>query len=316
MDVKNKKILFWMSQNARISIKELAKKIGLNENTTFYRLKKLEENEIILGTHTIIDNTLLGFQGFRAYIKFKGTTTEKENEIVKWLKAQDEAHVITLNTGFVDCLVISWVKHVNDFHEFIHRFKENYKKNTEILEITPYVKAHHFNRNYLVEKGNDTIITIGNNKEVSFDDLDIEILKLISQNARLSSLEISKELGVQSRTVIERIKKLEKKEIIKGYSINLNIEKIGYEYHKLNILFEKNVKYPELISYASNIKNTLFIDETTGKYDFELNLEVKNTEELEKIIRKIKEDFEGIKELQMFRLKRFEKFVYIPENVN
>ncbi len=315
MDVKNKKILFEMSQNSRISLKELAKKVGLNENTTLYRLKKLEKNEVILGTHAIIDNTLLGFLGFRVYIKFKGTTAEKEKEITEWLKKQDEAHVITINTGFVDCLVISWVKHTIDFHEFIHKFKEHYKDHSEILEISPYVRAHHFNRNYLVEKGNNKVITIGNEKEVNFDDLDTDILKLLSQNARLSSLEISKKLQVQSRTIIERIKKLEKKEIIKGYSINLNIEKIGYEYHKLNIIFEKNIKYPQLISYSSNIKNTLFIDETTSKYDYELNLEVKDYAELEGIINKIKEDFKGIKELQMFRLKRFEKFVYIPENV-
>ena len=54
------------------------------------------------------------------------------------------------------------------------------------------------------------------------DDLDLSILCALRENARISNLELSKMLGVSEATVRRRIKMLEDKGIIKGYSALIN----------------------------------------------------------------------------------------------
>ena len=54
------------------------------------------------------------------------------------------------------------------------------------------------------------------------DDLDLSILCALRENARITNLELSKKLGVSEATVRRRIKMLEDKGIIKGYSALIN----------------------------------------------------------------------------------------------
>ncbi len=54
------------------------------------------------------------------------------------------------------------------------------------------------------------------------DDLDLSILCALRENARISNLELAKLLGVSEATVRRRIKMLEDKGIISGYSALIN----------------------------------------------------------------------------------------------
>lgn len=313
MDLKDKKIIYELSKNSKISLNELSKKVELNKTTTHYRLQKLQQNQTILGTHAIIDYSALGLVGNRAYLNFQNTNTEKEKEIINWLKKRPDVHVLTTNIGFTDIVLISWNENQLIFHELIKKIKEKYHKELQIIEICPYVKAHHFTRNYLLNTKEFEILTIGNQKKLQLDELDKKILETLCDDARQTTLSISNKTKSTPRTIIDRIKKLEKNKIIIGYSINLNYEKLGIEYHKLNIVFGQNINYTKLLSFAAKIPETVFVDETTSKYDFELNLEVKNHSKVEEIIKMIKNEFENIKEIKTFKLKKFEKFVYIPK---
>jgi len=315
MDVKDKKLIYELSGNSRMPLNKLAKAINSSSSMTTYRIRRLFEDKIILGTYAIIDNSLLGFKGFRIYLKFTGTTTSKQDEIFNWLMEQKEVSVLNETTGFIDCSIISWAKKNIDFHNFVKRLKERYQDYISDLEISNYIKVHHFTRDYLLENNNinNKIITIGEREEIeNHDEMDLKILIILSKNARKSSLEISKELKCQPKTVIERIRKLENRKIIKGYGINLDIEKFGYEYQKANIIFTKRINYNKLLSYVSTIKNSVYVDESTNQDDLELNMEVKNYKERDKIINSMRDVFGGLKEVRYFQIKRFMKLSYIP----
>lgn len=55
----------------------------------------------------------------------------------------------------------------------------------------------------------------------NIDDLDLEILKFLQENARAQCNEIAKSVGVSDRTVARRIKRMESNGIIKGYRVEL-----------------------------------------------------------------------------------------------
>lgn len=62
------------------------------------------------------------------------------------------------------------------------------------------------------------------------DEVDLKIIRSLSENARKSYREIAKELHISLSTVANRIKRLEKEAVINGYLPIIDYNKIGYEY--------------------------------------------------------------------------------------
>lgn len=60
------------------------------------------------------------------------------------------------------------------------------------------------------------------NKEISLDQIDLSILQLMQENARISNADIARELDMAPSAVLERVKKLEQKNIILQYTTRLN----------------------------------------------------------------------------------------------
>ena len=59
------------------------------------------------------------------------------------------------------------------------------------------------------------------------DDKDRKLLDLLQENARLSNAELAEAVGLTASSVHERVKKLERQGIIKGYVAVLDAEKLG-----------------------------------------------------------------------------------------
>ena len=62
---------------------------------------------------------------------------------------------------------------------------------------------------------------------------DVKILSLLKKNAKLSSREISEKTSIPVTTVHNKIKKMEKEGVIKGYRAVLDKKKLGHHIHAL-----------------------------------------------------------------------------------
>ena len=60
------------------------------------------------------------------------------------------------------------------------------------------------------------------------DAIDLKIIEKLKVNARVSFVEIGKQIGLSPSSFRERIQKLEDMEVIKGYSVELNTKKLGF----------------------------------------------------------------------------------------
>lgn len=58
--------------------------------------------------------------------------------------------------------------------------------------------------------------------EVSLDTIDLQILNLVQNNARISNADLARELSMAPSAVLERVKKLEQKKVITGYTAQIN----------------------------------------------------------------------------------------------
>lgn len=61
------------------------------------------------------------------------------------------------------------------------------------------------------------------------DDTDRSILSLLQENARISNSEIARQIGMAPSAVLERIRKLEARGVIRGYEVRVAPEAVGAE---------------------------------------------------------------------------------------
>lgn len=61
------------------------------------------------------------------------------------------------------------------------------------------------------------------------DAIDAQILGIIQENARTSNAEIARQVGMAASAVLERIRKLEERGVIKGYQVSLEPKHLGLD---------------------------------------------------------------------------------------
>jgi Lrp/AsnC family leucine-responsive transcriptional regulator len=91
----------------------------------------------------------------------------------------------------------------------------------------------------------------------TLDEVDWQILSILQVEARISFKELGQRIGLTGTAIAERVRKLEDEDIIEGYTIRLNREKIGLPvtaFFKLRVniehckqLREMAVSLPEII---------------------------------------------------------------------
>ncbi|MFT3825056.1 MAG: Lrp/AsnC family transcriptional regulator [Chitinophagaceae bacterium] len=58
--------------------------------------------------------------------------------------------------------------------------------------------------------------------DITLDDIDLQILELMQNNGRISNADLARELSMAPSAVLERVKKLEQKNVITGYTAQIN----------------------------------------------------------------------------------------------
>jgi DNA-binding Lrp family transcriptional regulator len=115
---------------------------------------------------------------------------------------------------------------------------------------------------------------------MELNETDIKILKNLLEDARFSSRQIAKNVGVSVGTVLSRIKKMEEDGLIKGYVVILDHEKLGYE---LTVVTEITVSKGRLVEMEKEIAKmpgVCGVYDVTGLTDAVIIAKFKSREDL------------------------------------
>ncbi len=99
MDNLDKKIIFELQKNGRLSNFEIAEKVGLSPSPCLRRIKNLEKNKVISGYTAIVDEELFGFP-VTAFVSVR-----LENQTDGTLKKFEEG--ISSLVEVVDCWLVT-----------------------------------------------------------------------------------------------------------------------------------------------------------------------------------------------------------------
>ncbi|MGB9725920.1 MAG: Lrp/AsnC family transcriptional regulator [Fervidicoccaceae archaeon] len=122
-------------------------------------------------------------------------------------------------------------------------------------------------------------------EEIALEEVDLKIIKALAGNARGSLKEISEVVGIPISTAFSRIRKLEQQGIIKGYTVSVNQDKLGY---KITAIIHFSVDGPyleEIEKQLASKENVIFLYDTTGDFDIIAVARFKSIEELDRFIK-------------------------------
>lgn len=118
-----------------------------------------------------------------------------------------------------------------------------------------------------------------------FDKLDLNILKMLSANARKPYLEIARECGVSGGAVHQRIQRLTAAGVIQGSECIINPASVGYETCAYVGFFLRDPsQFNHVINELRKIPEVVECHFTTGQYDIFVKLYARNNDHLLNIL--------------------------------
>jgi Lrp/AsnC family transcriptional regulator for asnA, asnC and gidA len=291
LDVKDKKLLYELDNNARQSIPQISKKLGLHNNVVRYRINRLEKLGIIKEYYTVIDSYKLGYFVIKFYTQFQNISSNIKNEIINYLKNSEITWVVASLEGEFDLDAIFWVRDINEFYTFWELTLQQFGKYFKDPRILYQIQAISYKNSFLLDlkerPENEKFEVSGQVKKIVIDDIDYDILKILSSNARIPSINLSKKLNLSSNTIKYRLRHLIKLDIIQGFRANIDFSKLGYINVKADLFLNNFNNKQKLIHYVKKHPNLLCIMNSIGYSNLELEFNVKNTHQFYEIMREI-----------------------------
>lgn len=151
--------------------------------------------------------------------------------------------------------------------------------------------------------------------EESLDELDKRIVEELCISSQGSYRQIAKRLGIHPTTLIQRVKSLEERGIIKGYRANVDYLKLGYEFMALVHVYVEG----DLLDVQRRIKeidDVVAIFDVTGECDSIAWVVCRNREEFSGVIKRML-TLPGVKKTNTYVVLNVIKdpYDFIPELV-
>lgn len=127
-------------------------------------------------------------------------------------------------------------------------------------------------------------------KKYFLDDVDHQILDTLIENARTPFTDIAKKLNVSAGTIHVRVKKMEDEGVIKGATLTIDYEKMGFSFiAHVGIFLDKTSYTKDVIHSLEKIPYVTIAYVTAGKYNIFCKIRAKDTTHAKDIIYKIDE---------------------------
>lgn len=114
---------------------------------------------------------------------------------------------------------------------------------------------------------------------IKLDEIDLQILKLLQSNARITNKELATQLSLTTTPIYERVKRLERLKVIDRYVALINPKTVGKDLIALCMLrLEKHTKskLADFEAHVSTIPEVVECYHLAGQYDYHLKVIVRD----------------------------------------
>ncbi|SFN39398.1 Lrp/AsnC family transcriptional regulator [Variovorax sp. OV329] len=125
-------------------------------------------------------------------------------------------------------------------------------------------------------------------KENNYDSIDLALLRELLKDSRRSLQEIGQQVGLSSTACWNRIKQLESAGVIEGYTVKVDLERLGFQNSvivQVNLESHSDETLYEFGRVLQTIPEVLEAHLISGDYDYLIRIAVKDTRDYERLLR-------------------------------
>ena len=119
------------------------------------------------------------------------------------------------------------------------------------------------------------------------DEVDAQILNVLQEDCQLSLRKIADKIQISGVMTASRIKNLEDKGILKGYTAILDPVKLGYDLTAVIFIQTEGGYIKDLENELSQMSNVITIYEITGDFDIVAIVKLKDRDSLNSLIKNL-----------------------------
>lgn len=286
LDDIDRSVLYALHLDARKPVSELARECGLTREVVDYRLRKLQREGILKGFIARINQSYFCEGVGTLLMKCSRSDEQRFREAVAFLQGHRAVNWMAELCGTYDLVITLLYRDVEDLANTIAKMAESMRGVLRQHDLSLYIDEYKFAREGIIRPdardrlaGKSPIRFRAQNRHLAdLDATDIAILSLLAEDARKRNVDIAKAVGLSEDAVRLRIRRLEEREVIFGYTAVLDLGGYGLEEYYVGIHLEQmTAKAAEGIrDYARKNPFIGYCVRSAGKYDLVMSLYARN----------------------------------------
>ncbi len=297
------------------SMKLLRKESGLREHTLRYALHRLQTRGVCTPL-PFINLHRLGFTILNVFFSVGSQRKATNDALLRAFLAVPEVVWVGEFGGEYQYGIAICTPQIGAAHELITAFSAKFKNVFFDKAVSVQYATTVFPRRYLSTKrfSAKPLVCRFTREQTNLDELDRRILEAVATPGNISNRQLAQKLGIPASTVDLRMRKLQERNVIEGQLMAVDCTRYGYQSFKL-LIYSKGVDSQVSLALQKFCDRNPFVTyliECLGNWDYEIGIEVAQTEQVTGIMQEIYEEFgsavSNVKLLAKFKDIKFRWF--------
>jgi len=247
-------------------------------------------------------------QGTRSYhllLKLEGTPIETEKELERFFLSKSYVRYFERCRGYYDYRVIVTASDNKEISVVFDDLNEKFSGIIRERELIIPIRPLRYRIYPFLVKVDYKRKSTKPSKPMELDVLDEKLLTLVRNDARITFMDMGDKLGVSPETARYRFNRLQEGGILKDFSVDLNLGKLGYFEYTIfmkvdgysramdDLIIERFYKEPSLLS----------VTRVVGKFDLIFEIVCKDPLEFDQQLTRLRKFFKDSIRFYEFTLK-------------
>lgn len=315
---KERKILEELDISCRQSATAIGKKLSMSKQVVNYNINNLIKKGLVKEFITYVDTQKLGYTFYNILVKLKYTTKDEREKIVKRLSSISNVAWLSSFNGEWQMIVSILAKDVGEFSIYLDEVLTALKGKLLDYSFFIVISASQlgYKKIYDEIKGSyEYHAKIGPESQVKLSRNDLKVLKIISNNARIQTVDIARKARISIEKVRHSLRKLEKEEVIQGYKPLMDVHKLGFRWNVMFLRLKsiKEEQKEEMIEYLKALPEVFYVVQGVGNCNLMIEFQTTSSKEFEDVKEKVSNKFSNIiADEKTVQLTEEHKCTYFP----
>jgi DNA-binding Lrp family transcriptional regulator len=317
LDKLDKRILYELDLNSRQTSSEIARKVKQGRDRIEYRIDRLIDLKVVRKFTTSVNLSSLGYTIYKMYIRIDAGS-KKVQDFIAYLRKHNRVYWIALSDGSWDLMIAIFARSGYEYVQTQQEILSSFNSVIVNFQIFQLIELDVYNKHYLVGTGERSVLVGGEQVQNEIDEIDIKILKEISNNSRRSNVELADKVSSTPAIIKGRIDKMLAKGIITGFRVEVDLPTLGMESFKTQLFLRSYdpKSLNKLRLYCKRDVNITYFIQQIGSCSLEIESEVEGYDHYHRLIENLRQEFPSyIRNFQTVLIRKT-YFNWVPRDLN